>query len=219
MRWVHILVEGQTEETFVRDVLRPHLLGVGVHPNAILAATKRAKKGPHFKGGIVSYARVKSDLGRLLGDTSVDAVTTMIDFYGLPTDFPGYNTLPGGSCYQRAAHLEQALDEDIDHPKFIPYLAIHEFEAMLFAAPEQIAKLFAGEKVVAELKATRARFESPEEIDEECPPSRRIKEFLPGYQKALYGPLIALEIGLEGIRAECRHFSGWLEKLEALGEN
>ena len=56
MKRVLILVEGQTEETFVRDLLEPHLSRRGVFPVPILAKTKRTTSGQTFKGGIPSTA-------------------------------------------------------------------------------------------------------------------------------------------------------------------
>lgn len=88
MSRVHVLAEGQTEETFIRDVLAPYLATKGVYPFATLVKTKRVKDGPDFKGGITSYRQVKNDITLLLRDTNAVAVTTMIDFYGLPSGFP-----------------------------------------------------------------------------------------------------------------------------------
>jgi hypothetical protein len=220
MSKVLILVEGQTEETFVREVLAPYLSGNGVYPLAKLATTKRVKSGPDFKGGIVSYGKFKNDVARLVGDTSAAMVTTMIDFYGLPADFPGQNTRPSGSCYDQVAHLEETLRQNINHPKFLPYLALHEFEAMLFVAPAKIAQAFPGSAKENELVAIKNQFGSPEEIDDnpQTAPSKRLMRLFPEYQKPLHGPLVILEIGVEQIRAECSHFDGWLTKLEKLGE-
>jgi len=66
MKFVKIYVEGQTEETFVRDVLTPHLSGIAVYPTPVLAKTKREKSGRAFKGGLTSYAKVRRDILRLL---------------------------------------------------------------------------------------------------------------------------------------------------------
>ncbi|EPB6985492.1 hypothetical protein ACEP2J_15345 [Pseudomonas aeruginosa] len=41
---------------------------------------------------------------------------------------------------------------------------------------------------------------------------------MPGYQKTLYGPLIACDIGRDAMRAGCLHFSQCLEKLNRLYE-
>lgn len=219
MSKILILVEGQAEETFVREVLTPYLSKGGVYPIAKLATTKRVKSGPDFKGGIVSYGRFRNDIVRLLGDTSAAIVTTMIDFYGLPADFPGRRTLPTGSCYDQVAYLEQEIGKDIGHPRLLPYLALHEFEAMLFVAPEKIAQTFPGTDKGDDLTAIRRQFNSPEEIDNSphTAPSRRLKALFPGYEKPLHGPLVILEIGIEQIRGECAHFNGWLAKLEKLG--
>src|SRR6185436_9487197 len=48
VRRVHVLVEGQTEETFIRDVLAPHLASREVYLTPVLAATKRIKSGLKF---------------------------------------------------------------------------------------------------------------------------------------------------------------------------
>ncbi len=220
MSKVLILVEGQAEETFIREILFPYLFGNGVYPIAKLATTKRVKSGPDFKGGIVSYGKFRNDVVRLLGDTSATIVTTMIDFYGLPTDFPGRRTMPPGSCYDRVAYLEEEIRKDIDHPRFLPYLALHEFEAMLFVAPDKIAQAFPGTSKGNELAAIRGRFTSPEEIDDDpqTAPSKRLEALFPGYEKPLHGPLVILEIGLEQIRKACVHFNNWLVNLEKLAE-
>jgi hypothetical protein len=54
------VVEGQTEESFVRNVLAEVLWGSNVHPTPILLGT------PGHKGGWTSYARVKRDVVVLL---------------------------------------------------------------------------------------------------------------------------------------------------------
>lgn len=66
MSKILILVEGQAEETFVREVLAPYLSRNGVYPIAKLATTKRVKSGPHFKGGIVSYYELRLEWSRVL---------------------------------------------------------------------------------------------------------------------------------------------------------
>ncbi len=219
MKRVLILVEGQTEETFVRDLLEPHLSRRGVFPVPILAKTKRTPSGQTFKGGIPSYQKVRRDLLRLLGDTGAILVTTMIDYYGLPEDFPGKDSLPGGSPYERVAHLEKAFRDDIGHPRFLPFLVLHEFEALLFAQPQEIANQFPGHRGVQEL-LREVGSSNPEEINDgpDTHPSARIRRYLRGYRKRHHGPLIAARIGLERIRSRCPHFDAWVRKLEGLRE-
>jgi hypothetical protein len=70
MKKIIILVEGQTEETFVRDVLDPHLHAFEKVLVPTLLVTKRVKSGPNFKGGVMSWVKVENDLRRLLRDKS-----------------------------------------------------------------------------------------------------------------------------------------------------
>lgn len=217
MKRIHILVEGQTEEAFARDILRAHFLSLGVWLSYSIVATKRTKKGTKFKGGFTSYQNLKKQILLLLRDTSLVAVTTMIDYYGIPDDFPGKATLQGQTCFDKVAYLEKACQIDINHRKFIPYLTLHEFEALLFTDPLAIAAAFGGIKVKKQLLAIRNSYSSPEEINDgpKTHPAARILALLPNYRKRRHGPLIASNIGLATIRAECVHFNEWLNKLEA----
>ena len=220
MKKVHVLVEGQTEETFVRDVLYPHFEAKGLYLNSKLVTTKRTKVGPDFKGGVTNYKKVKNDLLRLLGDTSAVAISTMIDYYGLPDDFPGKSSLTGETCSDRVNYLEDAFERDIDNRKFIPYLSLHEFEAMLFVSPREIGRVFPEADIKNDLSAIASSFETPEEIDDgaETHPSARICKLVPGYQKRLHGPIVAARIGLTEIRGRCSHFNSWLCKIENLAQ-
>lgn len=220
MSRVHILLEGQTEEVFIKNVIAPHLQSFGVYLNYTILKTKRVADSPDYAGGVTSYKQFKNDLTRLLRDTNVVAVTTFIDFYGLPTDFPGRSTMPPGDCFTRVAHVEQQISDEINNAKFIPFLALHEFEALLFVAPEIIDEAFPEFNSLNRLNAIKNSFDSPEEINDspQTAPSKRLIEIYgDSYQKTLHSPLITNVIGLERIRRECSHFDQWLTKLETLG--
>ena len=213
---VRILVEGQTEEKFVKEVLSKHFDQSDIVP--IIIRTRKVLGGPDNKGGIVSYKKVKKQLLKLLNDSSVTAVTTMIDYYGLKEDFPEVQSISESDCFERVKAIEASFNEDIDNPKFIPYLQLHEFEAILFSDPMRILDGFPGKEfAVRQLSRQRDGFESPEHINLGNPPSRRILSVLPDYDKVIFGTTIALEIGLERIRQECHHFNEWIIQLERLG--
>jgi hypothetical protein len=220
VKHILILVEGQTEETFARALLTPHLARFGIYPTPVLVETKRDETGLKYKGGVSNYPKIKRDVTRLLSDTNAVAVTTMLDFYGLPNDFPGRNdagVLP--DCYGKVAFCERAFAADINNPRFIPYLMLHEYEAMLFTAPDKIAAMFPEDKRLNELQNIRDAFATPEEINDNpnTAPSKRLRGlFGAAYQKPFHGVLIASSIGLSAICQECRHFREWLAKLEAL---
>src|SRR5262249_36587944 len=158
--------------------------------------TKRVNAGGHFKGGVTSYVRTRDEIRRLLRDTSAAMVTTMLDFYALPGDFPGQSTKPPGSCYERVAHVEAELGRDIGDVRFVPPLMLHEFEALVLVDPDACGWIYASQSVVRQLRAIRDSFSSPEEIDEgpSTAPSKRLKSVFPGYQKTLHGPLAVLQM-------------------------
>lgn len=218
MKRIHVLVEGQTEETFVRNLLQPHFWSLETDLNPVIVVTKRTRSGQTFKGGITAYTKVRNDIQRLLIDTSAVLVTTMLDYYGLPNDFPGYNSLPDGTGYQRTQYLMEKFKEEINNQRFVPFLMLHEFEALLFVSPATIATAFPALQILDEFTKIRASFSSPEEINDgaETHPSARVQKLIQGYQKPLHGSLITKRIGLELLRAECSHFNSWLNQLEAI---
>jgi hypothetical protein len=214
-----ILVEGQTEEAFVKNLLSPHLKNFNVHAVPVIVATKRLLTGDKVRGGYVPYVRLRSEILRLLNDSSSAGVTTMLDYYGLAPEFPGRRFPEGKTPHERVVFVERALAADINNPRLLPYLALHEFEAMLFTVPGEIATSFGQPSLHASLQKIRASFETPEDINDhkDTAPSRRLGKIFPNYNKPFYGELIAERIGLEKIRSECRHFAQWLARLESFG--
>jgi hypothetical protein len=219
MKRVLIYVEGQTEETFARDVLAPYLWQTcQIILTPTLARTRRTKSGQTFKGGIVSYEQVKKDIRRLLADSQALLVTTMIDYYGLPDNFPGKDTLPAGAPYDRVRHLEKAFANDIGHPRFLPFLVLHEFEALVLVKPENLGRVLPQYQNQLPALVTNIRAIPPEEVNDgpQTHPAARIQQYLPGYQKRLHGPLVVRHTGLAAIRSRCPHFDEWLTRVESL---
>ncbi len=219
MNRVLISVEGQTEETFVREILINHLQRHNVYPIPVIVATKMVKQGNKFKGEITTYSHAHNDILKLLKDTNAAAVTTMYDLYQLPSDFPVFSTRPAGNCFLKAAYLENEFQHEIADERFKPYLQVHEYEAFLFVAPEITARVLSGRNQLRGLRQISESFNSPEEINDgmASAPSKRILRLYPNYQKPLGGALFALEVGIDSIRMKCRHFNEWLSWLEGLG--
>ncbi len=224
MARVYVTAEGYTEQRFAVDVLSPHLASLGVFlPKPRLAAVAK-KKGRTHRGGLSRYLPVKNDICRWLReDQNADAhFTTMFDLYALPSDFPGYaeaNKKPHAGA--RVLALEEALGEDIDDSRFIPYIQLHEFEALLLSDPNAFAcQYHEHRQQIERLEQLCAKYASPEDIDDgqHSAPSKRVGKEIPEYvgAKRTAGPIIAAEIGLAKIREKCPHFNDWVTKLETL---
>ena len=93
----------------------------------------------------------------------------MIDLYALPDDFPGTEAFKGEQDpYRRVEGMEQALAEDIDDPRFMPYIQLHEFEADPAGNPGKIRDIL--RRSCTRDRAVEAAwlppFDSPELIDD-----------------------------------------------------
>ena len=213
---VKIFVEGQTEETFVNEVLTPYFSGREIYLTPILAQTSKG-----HKGGIVSYGKVKHQVERLCKEDSSAYVTTLIDFYGLPTDFPGFKAKEyqnKNDAFDKTTYLEDAFEHDINQKNFIGNLMLHEYEAFLFCDPLQFEYWLDSTDPIKKLLEIKEAFISPEHINNspQTAPSKRILSIMPNYKKTLHGPLIANDIGLDEIRKQCQHFNKWLVRIENL---
>lgn len=184
----------------------------------------RRKGGVKYRGGIVSYQKARKDIALwMLEDQNTDArFTTMFDLYALPHDFPGYEEAARlQDPYDRVRILEDSLREDAPDSRLIPYIQLHEFEALLLADPQKFDAQFNENRVgIQRLVRMANGFKSPELIDDgpDSAPSKRIAEEIPAYprSKVSAGPITAERIGLHTLRTKCEHFDAWLGKLESL---
>lgn len=226
MKELTVFCEGPTERGFCTQLLRPHLFPEqdGILHTILIAHSKH--HGRVTRGGVPGrYEPMRRDiLDELKKHKRRDAFfTTMIDVYGLPKDFPGRKT------HRRNPHapipfvkaLEKSFGDDIAYRRFIPYLQLHEFETILFAAPDSFRVAFDDcDRAIEDLKKIAASFPTIEHINDsqKTAPSKRIISLIPDYasQKTSAGPDIAEYTGLPTIRSKCPHFDGWLTRLESL---
>ena len=226
---LHVLAEGQTEESFVNEILGPELAALSIFVDVHCITTGR-HRGVVSRGGLVNYEHLARDLTLWMKQDQNDDswFTTMFDFYGLPANFPGLGTLhPAPSALDRVVSLEAELHKDIVTrlaglpvaQRFIPYIQLHEFEALLFADPEAFLEAFpGGQQKVRQLAAIRVKFPNPEDINDNphTAPSKRVLDLFPDYQKPVAGLLIAKRIGLAVIGKACPRFDAWIKRLLAL---
>lgn len=215
-RYVKVLVEGQSEENFIRTVLSPYLESYNTFITPIIIITRQNIRGRDNRGGISNYRQVRNHLMRLLGNQQTDIVTTMIDYYALPDDFPGYRNLPPTSGVERIHFLEQQFANDIGNNSFRPYLQMHEFEALVFAAHENFHFAFPDQpNKIRQIRSIVDQFTSPEEIDNDfrTAPSKRLKRIFTTYQKIVHSGLILSGVSVDTLRSRCPHFNKWLMKI------
>lgn len=218
MRHICVLVEGQTEEIVVRDVLNPQL-GDDVWLTPVILKTSRPAGGAAGKGGVSAWQKIERDLRLLLRNPSYHRVTTLIDYYGLPQGAPGMDDLPGGTPHTCVEHVERAIHRALDdNPRFIPNLVLHETETWVFAAANELGKLLGKPRVAVELRKQVERAGGPELVNggRETAPSKRILALCPGYRKTHDGPRAIEAYGLAALRHDCPHLDAWvLRVLEA----
>ena len=213
-----MLVEGQSEEIFVKRSLAPYLAESGVYAVPIVLWTKRVPSGGGFRGGACDWPQIRKSLMPLTKDA--DAwVTTILDFYGLPEDFPGRREIGQGDPRVQVAALQDRFAAEIGHSRFIPFFALHEFEAWLFCSPERIAEHFDRPGLAERLRKLAGEAGGPELINhgEKTHPKARLKGLDLGYKETSDGPILMEKIGISAIREVCSHFSAWLDRLQSLG--
>lgn len=225
MKFLNFIVEGTTEESFVNEVLVKHFASINIFVSVrkIRTGWNKSSNKP-AKGGLLNYLQLRNDVLRWIQSDRNNPeswFTTMLDLYGFPKDEDSPYTSEIQSMtdpYQRIVSLEMAFAQDIHHPRFIPYIQLHEFEAFLFIDPDRLITMYPDTQDSINRLKKELGNRNPEEINESphTAPSKRIRRFLPDYegQKAQVGPLIAGDIGIKTLRAHCPHFNDWIFQLE-----
>jgi Domain of unknown function (DUF4276) len=223
MTRLHLVVEGDTEELFVIQTLAPYLAARGVYcGKPIVLWTKRNPAGGGYRGGVSTWQNLRNNLIPKLRDSNA-WVTTLIDFYQLPKDTPGLaesaslnNAKLQVTAIQNAISAELAIFSNL-----IPFITLHEFEALLFASPQKIAEHFGRPNSALSLTNAVQTSGGAELINHgiHTHPAARLENlFKPNYQKKLDGAAIANKIGIETMLEQCPHFAAWVRQLCALGQ-
>ncbi len=222
---VYIVVEGQTEQTFVRDVLAPQMAHKRIYMHASLIGR------PGHKGGDIRFEMAKDDIGNFLKQRNDTYVSTMFDYFRIEPEWPGRlevsRQLQNGrslTAIEKAETLEAATRDEImkvftayeAETRFIPYIEMHEFEALLFSDPNVLAEKI--EIDVLQIQEILEEYNSPEEINDDPTnaPAKRLNALKNGYRKVANGKTISEAIGIQTIRKQCTHFNNWLTRIEQL---
>ena len=224
---LHILCEGQTEQGFADKVLKPYLQAHGIASVKSTMVTTNRKK--NIQGGMLSYQQAKQDLCILFVSSKDDEYTshiftTMFDFYALPNDFPNYSeAIKIQDKYQMIDSVEASFANDINECRFIPYIQLHEFEALVFCGIEYLKELYPEcDKSVKILNNVLAEFDNPELINHgsSTAPSKRIIHAIESeakqrykYNKPKSGTFVTENVGIDKLRHDCPHFNKWIGNL------
>ena len=214
MTYVYILCEGQTEESFINNVLSPYFENMSIYITPIICETKRTAS-KKYKGGVSTYDKIRSEL-LMLSRNKECIITTMFDYYAMPKDTPGI-ACTEIDIYKRIHIIEDAINQDIDQENCFAYLMLHEFEALLFSSPKSFEAV-GGPIIIKSVQKIRNSYQTPEHINNspDTAPSKRLEAIIPNYPKVKNGSILSKEMGIDTILHECKHFESWINKIKAL---
>lgn len=148
----------------------------------------------------------------------------MIDYYGVykKHGFPKWDIAEKEpDKNKRMDLLEKAMLEDIVDAfryRFIPYIQLHEFEGLLFNEISIFAEQIPPNELRGkkELEETFRTFDNPEMINNnrDTSPSNRLSRIILGYNKVVYGNILAEAIGLKRLRDKSPRFTEWINIIE-----
>lgn len=214
MRRLIVICEGPTEQEFCHDVLAPHLSMFNI--DVVAPVVKKSN------GGIVPWASLRPQIMNHLRENEA-YVTMLVDYYGIKDHFkfPGWEESVNIVNKQERIHfllerMKLDLPEEVRY-RFFPYIQLHEFEGLLFSDIKAFKECFDESEVnLSELESTMAQFATPEDINNSptTAPSKRLIAAIPGYNKIVYGSILAELIGIEQMRNKCPLFDEWIGLLE-----
>lgn len=228
-RQIIFYVEGYAELEFVNEIIGPHLSNLGIIWHKPILVANSVRKDRIARGGVRKYGPIRKDLQRLLAQfNGADFIfTTLLDYYGLPDDFPLKNGPMDGvvTPLDKVTAIENAWKDDLGDSRFRPNLLLHEYETLILARPESLLAAYPGiDQAVSDLRKDLAGFKNPEDINDgpDTAPSKRIRRIFEAhhmhYDKVTGGALAILELGLDVIRQRCTKFDCWLKMLESLAD-
>lgn len=208
MKRLIIICEGTTEKEFCDAILKSYFLAKNIVVYTPLIKISH--------GGIVSWKKLKKEIETHLKQDGQAYVTTFIDLYALPSDYPNFDI---GNVDNMEKGMKNTINSTLNS-RFIPYIQRHEFECFIFASIDILKATFKKsindfigiEKVINKYQLNL------EDINcgRATAPSKRLEKLLPEYEKGIDGAYLVDEMGLETIRQKCPRFNRWIEELEKI---
>jgi hypothetical protein len=219
------VAEGQSELAFLRELLAAHLAVRGIDLHVPVIGKGNAKGGLKFR----TFAQVCDELRGFLSDRRRPWVTTFFDYYGLPTGArSGWQWVPEtkakGGVVAVESRLRLGVQESAGHlaERFLPYIQMHELEALYFAEPETLAAVLERPHLAADFTRIVADAGGCERINDSptTAPSKRLQALCPHYVKgkssAAHAPRLGKRLSLATVHDRCPRFGAWLTTLEQL---
>lgn len=223
--YLHCIVEGATEKRFIDEVLAPYLANKCIFVTSSENITSVSHGRISGKGGDIRFSRLEHQITKFLKGRADLYVATFSDYYGVH-EWPGLDRIPDNAMPgEIAAILNQAAIDKLVHDepqlrcdsRYLPFTAVHEFEALLFSNPDILEREI--HAYPGSVKAILRECGSPEQINtgKETAPSKRIMSLakIP-YSKVTNGIEIAKMITVDTMRERCPLFDEWLKKIEPL---
>ena len=205
------IVEGDSEQRFINEHLVSYLAlkypDVPMHAQKI--TTNRKK---NVKGGNVNYELLKNEIKRTFAQGGV-MITTFLDFFRLPTDYPGYT-----QDVKQIDQIEDAIRTDcnsiIPPTSFLPYIQKHEFETLMFANAAGFSSVVDTAELNEILNVLK-QFSTPEDINgsPKTAPSKRLLSIFK-YKKVADSALVLKDVDIDILRRRCPRFNEWVARLE-----
>jgi len=151
-------------------------------------------------------------------------VTLMVDYYGIK-DWVGLDESKRQPTHtQKAEIINQVTAQEVQRlfpeqnqdRRFIPYVSMHEIEALYFSNPAILAQETKIKQVV--IDSILQNCVEPEAINDnpKTAPSKRLEQHSSTFRKTKNGIAIAQAIGIPQMRKQCPLFNEWIKKLESL---
>lgn len=214
MRSVAIMVEGRTEERFVEEILQG-FVGDDVWLRPIVGHTKRVS-GQKAKRGGAAWKHYRSHLRSLCSQPQWSAVTTLIDLYGFPADIQLAEPLATSGGHAAAAQLSEVMTREVDDARFIPFVMVHEFEALVIAAGAHLPSVFGQARAANEFQKLLSEHDGNAELIDSHPhssPAARVEGTIAEYSKVRDGIDIIEQAGLRSCLHACPQLAEWIEWL------
>jgi hypothetical protein len=215
---VMVLVEGQTELTFIKKLFSPYI--ANLTGNKIFLTPMQ----PGKQGGDVRFERYKKDIGIHLKQRNNTYITLMLDYYGIK-DWPGLEkskqqTTPSQKAeiinIETAKEVQKLFSEENRECRFVSYVSMHEIEALYFSDPASIAQIMNIEQ--AKVESILSKYSGPEAINDsfETAPSKRLENLSQSFVKTTTGIAIAEAVNIPRMREHCPLFDEWVKKIKIL---